>query len=237
MRPAPETAELPQTPSRRDNNKHNDKPQVIFLDAVGTLFGVRGSVGDVYRDFTHYQTGIDLDAEATNEVFYDLFKAAPPPEFPQVEPQDLLELEFNWWLAIAYDTFAGVGVLDQFSDFEGFFKHLFAYFASADPWVIYPDVVPTLTYWQQQGIELGVVSNFDSRLYSVLDCLNLSQFFTSVTVSTRVGAAKPKSQIWTCALAAHDCPPAAAWHIGDSYREDVEGAIEAGLRGIWLNRQ
>ena len=218
-----------------------DPPQVIFLDAVGTLFGVRGSVGEVYRDFTRQQTGIELDAEATNTAFYEAFDAAPPAEFPELITQKkpgsfLLEQEFNWWLAIAQDTFSRLGVLVQFPDFQNFFEHLFAYFATADPWIIYPDVRPTLRHWRQQGIELGIVSNFDSRLYTVVDSLDLAQFFTSVTISTRVGAAKPNPQVWYSALAAHNCPPEAAWHIGDSYREDVEGAIAAGLRGIWLNR-
>lgn len=27
-----------------------------------------------------------------------------------------------------------------------------------------------------------------------------------------------------------------AWHIGDSWQDDYEGAINAGLKGIWLNR-
>ncbi|MEO0490944.1 MAG: hydrolase, partial [Cyanobacteria bacterium J06659_2] len=27
-----------------------DYPKVIFLDAVGTVFGVRSSVGQIYRD-------------------------------------------------------------------------------------------------------------------------------------------------------------------------------------------
>lgn len=227
-----ETQQLPLTPSQKDP----ETPRVIFLDAVGTIFGVRGSVGDVYRDFTRQQTGIELDADATNDAFYEAFKAAPPAEFPDIAPQNLFQQEFNWWLAIAEDTFGRLGVLEQFPDFESFFGHLFAHFATAEPWTIYPDVRPALTYWQQQGLELGIVSNFDSRLYTVLDSLDLAQFFTSVTVSTRVGAAKPSPQVWHCALAAHDCPPEAAWHIGDSYREDVEGAIAAGLRGIWLNR-
>ncbi len=223
------------------SQENSETPHVIFLDAVGTLFGVRGSVGEVYRDFTQQQTGIELDADATNTAFYDAFNAAPPAEFPELITQEknassLLQEEFNWWLAIAHDTFGRLGVLEQFPDFHSFFEHLFAYFATAEPWTIYPDVRPSLTYWQQQGIELGIVSNFDSRLYTVLDSLNLAQFFTSVTVSTRVGAAKPNPQVWYSALAAHDCPPDAAWHIGDSYREDVEGAIAAGLRGIWLNR-
>ncbi|PSB67498.1 hydrolase, partial [filamentous cyanobacterium CCP1] len=34
----------------------------------------------------------------------------------------------------------------------------------------------------------------------------------------------------------HQCPAHAAWHIGDSFREDYQGAKAAGLRAIWLKR-
>lgn len=212
-------------------------PQVVFLDAVGTLFGVRDSVGQVYREFALRQADIEVNADDLDRAFSDAFKAAPRAEFPGVPPQDLLQHEFDWWLAVARQSFDTVGVLSQFDDFDRFFGHLFAHFATAEPWFIYPDVLPALEYWKQHDIQLGVVSNFDSRLYAVLDALDLAQFFTSVTISTHVGTAKPNPSIWERALAAHDCSPDAAWHIGDSYGEDVEGAMAAGLKGIWLDRR
>jgi putative hydrolase of the HAD superfamily len=86
------------------------------------------------------------------------------------------------------------------------------------------------------GIELGIVSNFDSRLYSVLQALELRDFFSSITISTQAGAAKPDPQIFAIALEKHNCEPAAAWHIGDSIAEDYQAAKAAGLRGIWINR-
>jgi putative hydrolase of the HAD superfamily len=81
-----------------------------------------------------------------------------------------------------------------------------------------------------------VLSNFDSRLYLVLQALDLAQFFTSVTISWEVGAAKPDPQIFAAGLDKHDCPAEAAWHIGDSLKEDYQGAKTAGLRAILIER-
>lgn len=83
---------------------------------------------------------------------------------------------------------------------------------------------------------MGVLSNFDSRLYSVLDALDLRQFFTSITISTEVGAAKPDPLIFATALNKHKCPAKLAWHIGDSLKEDYQGAKAAGLKAILLQR-
>lgn len=49
------------------------------------------------------------------------------------------------------------------------------------------------------GIELGIVSNFDSRIYSVLQGLELKGFFSSVTIATQVGIGKPDGKIFVIA--------------------------------------
>ena len=212
-----------------------NRPKVIFLDAVGTLFGIKGSVGDVYRNIAQ-QFGVEADATLLNQAFFQSFRNADPMAFPGVEADEIPHYEYVWWEAIAIQTFSQAGVFEQFSDFPAFFAVLYHHFAIADPWFIYPDILAALTQWRDQKIELGVLSNFDSRLHTVLSALGLAEFFSSVTVSTEVGAAKPAPQIFSAALKKHHCSPNQAWHIGDSQREDYEGAKSAGLRAILLKR-
>lgn len=212
-----------------------ERPKVIFLDAVGTLFGVKGSVGAIYSQIAQ-EFDVEVSAETLNQAFIKSFKAAPPPIFPDAELQDLPQREFDWWRIIALNTFESAGVLKQFSDFSAFFSELYIHFGTGEPWFVYPDVLAALVNWRRQGIELGVLSNFDSRIYSVLQDLGLREFFTSITIATQVRAAKPDPQIFAIALEKHNCSPDAAWHIGDSITEDYHGAKAAGLRGIWINR-
>jgi len=211
-------------------------PQVIFLDAVGTLFGIRGTVGEIYQAFAQ-QAGIAVDPVVLNQAFIASFQAAPKPAFLNIDPEALGEHEFAWWRSIAAQSFEQAGVLDQFADFSSFFASLYDHFTTATPWFVYPDVIPALTYWRSQGIELGILSNFDSRLYQVIKVLDLAPFFSSVTLSTEVGAAKPNPQIFEAALAKYSVNPGRAWHIGDSLTEDYQGARAADLTGIWLKRE
>lgn len=211
------------------------KPKVIFLDAVGTLFGVRGSVGAVYSAIA-LKFGVEVPTETLNQAFLQAFAASESPVFPGADPEEIPECEFEWWRAIALRTFQQAGVLTQFADFDDFFDQLYNHFATAEPWFIYPDVLPALEAWQKIGIELGIVSNFDSRLYWVLEALKLKEFFTSITISTEVGFAKPDPKIFAIALQQHSCAANHAWHIGDSFRQDYQGAKAAGLRAILLDR-
>lgn len=211
------------------------RPQVVFFDAVGTLFGVRGSVGQVYQEIA-WKHGVEVDAAILDRAFYESFKASPPCTFPGIDVLEIPQLEVQWWNTIAQQTFDRAGVLNRFQDFSEFFSDLYYHFETAKPWFIYPDTIPTLEKLRSLNITLGILSNFDSRLYKVLRALELADFFDSVTISTEVGVAKPDPKIFAIALAKHNCKPENAWHVGDSKQEDYEAANAAGLRGILLDR-
>jgi putative hydrolase of the HAD superfamily len=71
-----------------------------------------------------------------------------------------------------------------------------------------------------------------------MENLGLKDYFSSVTISTETGAAKPDPLIFEVALAKHQIEksPDLAWHIGDSFGEDYMGASAAGISAFWLNR-
>lgn len=211
-------------------------PHVIFLDAVGTLFGLRQSVGEVYCHFAA-KSGVYVEATQLNQAFIASFRTAPRCAFPGASPQALPQLEYNWWKDVAANSFATVDALARFPDFDQFFQPLFAYYETADPWYLYADVLPALNHWHRKGITLAVISNFDSRLYQLLRVLGLGEFFSSLTLSSQVGAAKPDVAIFHRALAAYPISPEQACHIGDSWSEDVQGAIASGIHPIWLHRE
>ncbi len=210
-------------------------PKVIYLDAFGTLFGVKGSVGQLYSQLAR-TAGVATDPQAVNRAFYQSFAATERLAFPNVDPAAIPALEYSWWRAVVSETFDRVGALGKFADFETFYADLYDYFETSAPWHVYADTVTSLRRWQSMGIELGVISNFDSRLHRVLSVLELDTYFDSVTLSTEVGAAKPSPQIFQAALAKHRCQPQQAWHVGDSEAEDYAGARAIGMRAVLVAR-
>jgi putative hydrolase of the HAD superfamily len=210
-------------------------PKVIYLDAFGTLFGVKGSVGELYSNLAR-TAQVTTDPVTLNRAFYQAFAAAERLAFPEAARADVPALEYGWWKAVVTDTFDRVGALEKFEDFETFYAGLYGYFETAAPWVVYADALPALQRWRSLGIELGIISNFDSRLHRVLALLGIAPYLQSVTISSEVGAAKPAAKIFQVALAKHGCEAHQAWHIGDSEAEDYAGAQAAGLRAILIAR-
>jgi len=217
------------------NSPSNPFPKVIFFDAMGTLFGLKTSVGEIYQQFA-LQHGVGTDAKSINNAFINSYKNSPILAFSATELSSISQQEFLWWKNVVQITFEQVGVLNQFSDFTEFFQEIYSYFATKEPWYIYPDVLPCLQYWQQKKVQLGVISNFDTRLMAVLKALDLERFFTTITISSVAGFAKPDQNIFEIALNKHGLIAKEAWHIGDSKDEDYQGAKNMGINAFWLNR-
>lgn len=209
-------------------------PDVIFFDAVGTLFRVRGSVGQVYSQIAA-DYGVQTKPEIVNRHFYNVFKSAPPAAFPDAGDR-LPQLERDWWHTVVRQTFERVGVLDKFRDFPRYFREVFDSFETDSVWELYPETRPVLDALSRQSTTLAMISNFDSRLYKVLAALGLEGVFHSVTISTAVGAAKPCAAVFDAALQLEGVEPSEALHIGDHQRQDYQGAKQAGLHALWLRR-
>lgn len=205
----------------------------VFFDAAGTLIAVNGSVGGIYADLAR-RHGRAVDRADVEAGFGRAFAAAPVMAFPGAAAGDLPGLEKQWWREVVRQVFSPLG---PFAGFDDYFDELYAFFAQPRAWRLYPDTRPTLAALHDRGLRLGVISNFDSRLFGLLDGLGIAGFFDPVVISTRAGAAKPQAAIFDHALAHHRLAPEHAVHIGDSYEMDILGAEAAGLQPVLIDRR
>jgi putative hydrolase of the HAD superfamily len=206
--------------------------KAVFFDAAGTLFRVRGSVGQAYAAVAA-RHGVTAAAEDIERRFRSVFRDMPPMCFPGVPTEDLPEHERAWWRQVVRRAFAGF----HFGGFETFFRDLFDYFARGDSWELFPDVRWTLSGLRGCSLRLAIVSNFDSRLIQICEGLDIAPFFDAVVISSQAGCAKPDPKIFAIALERIGAAPAEALHVGDSEALDVKGAEAAGLRGLLIDRQ
>ena len=100
----------------------------------------------------------------------------------------------------------------------------------------YPDAAPVLRDLRSRGLRLVVASNWDCSLPEVLDRAGLAELVDGVVSSAMVGAAKPAPALFEAALAVAGCSAANALHVGDSPSKDVEGASQAGIAAVLLDR-
>ena len=209
--------------------------KVVFFDAAGTLFHVKGSVGDVYLRYA-VKYGVPRSPDVVtkvNQAFKDAFRQAPPPVFAVEQPEKLKQCERLWWFDIVHAVFYRVGMFEGFDDY---FEKVYEAFSRAEAWDVYPEVPEVLEQLRSQGYELGVISNFDTRFFEIIRALRLEHFFDSITISSIAGSAKPSPQIFRRALDQHVVEPEEAMHVGDDPKEDFAGATNARLAGVLLDR-
>jgi len=229
-------------------------PRGLLLDAMGTLIGLRTSVGATYAELAA-RHGLTVDAAAIDRHFPRIYRQAPPLAFPDLDSPALdspalEEAEIGWWSARIAEVLAaagaeGMGLGEGLGEGEGegvefqpppeLGRALFLRFAQADLWRVFDDVPAHLEGWHRRGLRLAVVSNFDSRLPGLLDSLGLGQWLEAVVVSSAVGAAKPDPRPYQQALARLNLTAAEVWHVGDS-PEDGAGAHAAGIRWVKVQR-
>lgn len=209
--------------------------KVIFFDAVGTLFDVKGSVGEVYLSYAknYGVPATEQTQRALNTAFKQTMADMPFPIFSVDRPEKLKQCERLWWFDVVHAVFYRVGMFEGFDDF---FDEVFEAFGQSTHWEIFPETYEVLTQLKQQGFELGIISNFDSRFFQIFRVLGLSAFFDSVTISSLAGAVKPAKKIFSHALAQHMMIPQEALHVGDHPIEDFEGARQAGLHAVLIDR-
>ena len=101
----------------------------------------------------------------------------------------------------------------------------------------YPEVPGVLVRLRSKKIKLGVISNASSWLENILDSAGLKGSFDHVIVSEIEGVEKPHRKIFEIALKKAGVKKEEFMFIGDNYIADVRGALNAGVKAVWLKRE
>ncbi len=104
---------------------------------------------------------------------------------------------------------------------------------------IYPDVLPSLQKLKDADVKLAIVSNRTmggEAFTRDFGSTPLAPFFDEIVVSCDVGFMKPHTEIFRIAMRRLGVAADEAAMVGDLLRADVIGAQNAGITGIWINR-
>ncbi|AIF69549.1 hypothetical protein PAP_05745 [Palaeococcus pacificus DY20341] len=101
---------------------------------------------------------------------------------------------------------------------------------------VFPDVKPTLEWLKKEGYLLGVITSGPEYQRLKLRLTKLSKYFDVIVTREDVNTVKPDPKIFFYALKEAGIEPKDAAMVGDSLHQDVFGAKNVGMKGIWINR-
>jgi putative hydrolase of the HAD superfamily len=199
------------------------KYSAVLFDAAETLFTTRGSVGEIYGTVAR-QYGSKHSPEAIQAAFLRNFRGAGP-----ISTED----QKRWWKDVVFRVFNEIGMIQNF---DQFFDEVYERFRDSQGWILFPETRAVLDELKQRRLKLGVISNFDDRIYSVMKSLGILEYFDAVTISSESGYCKPQPEIFEAAVRALASPASETLLVGDSLSDDVEAAKRAGLAAVLIDR-
>lgn len=210
----------------------------LLFDAGETLFAPREPFGATYARVLA-RLGLDLPTarleEGIRASWRELDRQVPRGQdrygwFP--------EGERGYWLEFARGAIERAAGRPISVELAGeVLEPLREAFRAPEAWRVFPDVVPALDALRSDGVRLGIVSNWDSRLPALLSRLGLAPRFDAVIVSRIVGVEKPSPRIFEIALREMGAPADSTLHVGDVPELDADGARAAGIDALLVDRQ
>ena len=202
--------------------------KAVFFDAAGTLFHLPRGVGWHYARAAEKHGGY-LSAEIIDRRFRTLWGTMPPsPETDGPRADD----DRGWWRSLVDRVFSDA---PPTFNLDACFPDLWEEFTRPGVWELYPETLEVLQALKAKA-RLGIISNFDGRLRSVLSNLGLADFFEHVVISSEVGADKPSPRIFTHALRRFELEAKDVVFTGDDPEADWLGAERAGMKVFRLKR-
>jgi HAD superfamily hydrolase (TIGR01662 family) len=195
------------------------RPAAVLFDVGGTLVDARDY--DQWAE-TARGVGLEVEGESIASAREELRPWKSSPQLGRAEEWQLVLSRAAGTLVNRETAVRFVGALD----------------AVPLPGFLYSDVRKALEKLRTGGLRLGVVSNSRSEraVCELLSRLGVAGFFTAVISSGTEGVSKPHPEIFRRALDRMGVPAFQTVHVGDDLEKDAQGARNAGLHPVWLNR-
>jgi putative hydrolase of the HAD superfamily len=115
-------------------------------------------------------------------------------------------------------------------------REIYHEWAACQHFSLYDDVAPTLNVLAERGLRLGLISNTHRSLTSFQSHFELERLISAAISSSEHGFMKPHPSIFEAGLKLLDVAPSEAMMVGDSFRQDIEGARRVGMQAVLVNR-
>ncbi|MHB8635622.1 MAG: HAD family hydrolase [Fimbriimonadaceae bacterium] len=208
-------------------------PKAVTFDVAGTLVDARWDPCRVV-EAAAARIGLVLEpgiGDAYGALYAErlaVFRAANQRSDGDVR-DFWIELDAEWLTHIGQDPRFAADLYD--AGWEVLFG------PEAEVFVPFPDADPALTRLRAAGLRMAAVSNWDNSLPAVIQMLGWTELFDLVVPSLVFGHEKPDRRIFDHATICLGLSAGEVLHVGDDPIDDLQGAREAGLRAVLIDRR
>lgn len=208
----------------------------IVFDLDNTLFSHEKAFKKAINEcfLTYLEKNVSKEDHVPYETFFPVFKKKSDDFWNKFEKK---EVSGNEYRRLRFNE--SMKVLDlPYSDklADEFHTH---YYKVVDKYSeAFPGVHELLSYLHKKQVKLAIITNgtIDTQ-YNKVKKIGVGRWIDekNIIVSEEVGYAKPAREIFQLVEEKLELLPEDLLYIGDSWKHDVAGAIEAGWDAIYLN--
>jgi HAD superfamily hydrolase (TIGR01662 family) len=115
-------------------------------------------------------------------------------------------------------------------------REIYREWAACHHFELYDEVPGVLRELAAAGVRIGLISNTHRSLASFESHFELTGLIAAAVASSEHGYMKPHPSIFEAALRLMNVEAGEALMVGDSVRQDVEGALAVGMRAVLVHR-
>ncbi len=207
--------------------------KAVITDYIGTLVNARYYNMDASRKTLH-QALTNVGFETDLPEFLEAYTQAHE-KYRTVRYEQLREVTNAVWVCEALNSL-GCTVSTEDSRIKAALNVFFQKYVES---LELRPCTKKLLKRIKECCKLGLISNFTYApvIYASLRKLGINRYFDTVIVSHENGWRKPHAQIFQDALRTLQVNAKEAVFIGDSPNEDIQGAIAAGIKTVFVPSQ
>lgn len=200
--------------------------KAVFFDVDFTLIYPGPTFGgDGYRKFCA-RYGMSVDSSAFDQAVLDASFVLDEAQDHIYDPQIFIR-----YTAHIIERMGGRG-----PNLDACAREIYEEWAAWQHFSLYDDVAPTLRDLAARGLRLGLISNTHRSLTSFQSHFELQGLIAGAISSSDHGYMKPHPSIFEAALRLLDVAPPEAVMVGDSVKQDIDGARRIGMQAVLVNR-
>ncbi|QVL32943.1 HAD-IA family hydrolase [Telmatocola sphagniphila] len=203
--------------------------RAVWFDAVGTILYPEPPVTQIYQQVAS-QYGVHFPEIQIRERLKEVYSRQETVDRSR-DWSTSEDRELERWHEVVVETFR------ESPQREQIFQELYHWFAQPTAWRLFEDFLPTLDRLLKRNLPVGLASNFDKRLRTIVNEMpELSNFRTQLLISSEMGCRKPGKQFFQRVIEHSGCSAPEILFVGDDRVNDFQAAKACGMRSLLVER-
>lgn len=203
------------------------KPKAVIFDFGGTI--VKLDEVDYFNGIRAIVEIFDLQIDSLQFLHESFIRFDK--EIFDIDKRNIFQISFYSYIKLFFDKM-GIFLPDNIYKIEEVF-HRGVY----GPYEYENEIIEFINELKKNKISTGIVSNHMFSSLSIYNEIKDNVYVDFIISSSDYGIGKPHLFLFEVALSNLRCEATEVWFIGDNLINDISGAQNARMKGVWYNNK